>query len=104
VVPAGSGAANRLDVPRNGLRPPGSAGSQHRRHTPVTTSAFADQMASEAISAEARRCVDPATHSPRDTADGPGNCSLGRSKPVTQSRVTGFDLWKLVAGPGFEPG
>jgi len=32
------------------------------------------------------------THSPRRTADGLMNRSLFAQKPVTQSRVTGFDL------------
>jgi transposase len=37
------------------------------------------------------------------TADGPRNRSLSRQKPVTQDRVTGFDMRKRVAGVGFEP-
>ena len=52
-------------------------------------------MISEKFSAEARAMarIWP-THSPWDTADGLRNRSLPREKPVTQDRVTGFDLRK----------
>jgi len=46
--------------PAHSPRPPGPADPQYRMQTLVVTSVFADQAASEAISAEAGRCPDPA--------------------------------------------
>ena len=40
---------------------------------------------------------------PTTKADGLRNRSLSRQKPVTQDRVTDFDLGFYVAGVGFEP-
>jgi integrase len=46
--------------PAHSPRPPGPADPQYRMQTPAIASVSADQAASEAISAEAGRCPDPA--------------------------------------------
>jgi hypothetical protein len=46
--------------PTHSPRPPGPASPQHRAQAPAACSVSADQTASEAISAEAGRCLDPA--------------------------------------------
>jgi len=89
--------------PAHSPRPPGSAGPQHRTQASAAASVSAAQAASAETAAEAGRCPDPATRSPRDTADGPRNRSLSRQKPVAQFSVTGSDLGLHVAGVGFEP-
>jgi hypothetical protein len=67
--------------PAHSPRPAGLASPQHRMRTPAATSVPAGQMASETISAEARRRPDRPAHSPRNTADGFRNLSF-----CTQSR------------------
>ncbi len=46
--------------PTHSPRPPGPASPQYRAQAPAACSVSADQTASEAISAEAGRCLDPA--------------------------------------------
>jgi hypothetical protein len=71
---------------------------------PIWLSIFAVQKAYGSLMAGIGGRPDLAHAWPTTKASGLRNRSLCTQKPVTQFSVTGFDLRKLVAGPGFEPG